>query len=143
MMGGESMADDELEVFDLDDVVVHLGQGLTAQPFDHGGWGEGFGDRYRDAFSEPEVAGGRLVTLFPQTEDWPHWERHPAGEELVVLVTGRVRLFQEHEGTTRQVVLTPGKGIVNPPGAWHTADVLEPGLGLFVTPSAGTDHKPR
>ena len=36
-----------------------------------------------------------------------------------------------------------GEYVVNPPGAWHTADVVEPGSGLFITPGRGTTHRPR
>jgi hypothetical protein len=40
-------------------------------------------------------------------------------------------------------VLQPGEAMVNPRGVWHTADVHEPGKGLFVTPGRGTEHRPR
>jgi hypothetical protein len=61
----------------------------------------------------------------------------------VGLLAGKIRLFQEHEDVTRSVVSHRRPGRREPARRVHTADVLEPGLGLFVTPSAGTDHKPR
>jgi hypothetical protein len=39
--------------------------------------------------------------------------------------------------------LRGGQAAVNPPGVWHTADVHEPGRGLFITPGKGTEHKAR
>ena len=37
----------------------------------------------------------------------------------------------------------PARRLINPRGVWHTADVHEPGEGLFVTPGLGTEHRPR
>src|SRR5687768_2661534 len=87
--------------------------------------------------------GGRLVMTFVQPETWTTWERHPAGEEVVVLLSGRIDLIQEIDGEIRRVPMTAGQTAVNPAGVWHTADVHEPGVGLFITPGAGTEHKPR
>ena len=41
---------------------------------------------------------GRLVCVIPQEATWDSWERHPAGEEVVVLLSGRVDLVQELDG---------------------------------------------
>jgi hypothetical protein len=41
------------------------------------------------------------------------------------------------------VELRAGLAVVNPRGAWHTVDVHEPGLALFITPGRGTEHRPR
>jgi mannose-6-phosphate isomerase-like protein (cupin superfamily) len=86
---------------------------------------------------------GRIVCMFEQPATWTSWERHPAGEELVVLISGRVDVIQEIDGEHRRVELRPGMAMVNPRGVWHTADVHEPGVGLFVTPGHGTEHRPR
>ena len=46
----------------------------------------------------PEVMAGKrqiagwLMTAFPQTEDWPSWERHPKGEEILVMLKGALTL---------------------------------------------------
>ena len=84
-----------------------------------------------------------MVTMNEQAESWPTWERHPAGEELVILLEGRIELIQEIDGDERRVELRAGQALINPPGVWHTADVHEPGRGLFITPGTGTEHKPR
>lgn len=85
---------------------------------------------------------GRLVCITPQSATWDTWERHPAGEEVVVLLSGRVDLVQDFDGDERVVALRPGQAAVNPAGVWHTARVHEPGAALFITPGAGTEHKP-
>ena len=78
-----------------------------------------------------------------QSESWTFWERHPAGEELVLLLNGRVDLIQDLDGTEHRIELKAGDGVLNPPGVWHTADVHDPGDALFITPGAGTEHRPR
>jgi len=35
-----------------------------------------------------------LVTTFAYDKDWPNWEMHPNGDELVVCTEGTVTLFQ-------------------------------------------------
>ncbi len=84
-----------------------------------------------------------MVTMGLQAESWPTWERHPAGEELVLVLEGHIELIQEIDGEEVRTDLRGGQAVVNPPGVWHTADVHEPGRGLFITPGAGTEHKPR
>ena len=79
----------------------------------------------------------------PQDATWDSWERHPAGEELVLLVSGRVDLVQEIDREQRVVPLRAGQAVINPRGVWHTVDVHEPGDALFVTPGRGTENRPR
>ena len=130
------------ERFDLADTVVHIGLGSTLTPFSGWNWEQATLDRYRDA-TAGDGAEGRMVCLLPQTETWAGWERHPAGEELVLLLEGRIDLIQEIDGEEQRVELRAGEAAINPPGVWHTADVHEPGRGLFITPGTGTEHRPR
>lgn len=128
--------------FRLDETFVHLGLGGVTRPLPDFSWAPEFLDRYaRETASDgPD---GRLVSLLPHTNDWTGWERHPAGEELVVVLSGRVRLVYD-EGSGGEVAeLGPSEAVINPKGAWHTADVLEAGLALYITPGLGTEHRPR
>jgi len=59
------------------------------------------------------------------------------------LVSGKAELVQDLDGTERRATLTAGQAVVNPRGVWHTADVIEPGRALFITPGRGTEHRPR
>jgi quercetin dioxygenase-like cupin family protein len=122
--------------------VVHIGLGSTLRPFHDWSWDEPTLTRYASE-TAADGAEGRMVTMNEQAESWPTWERHPAGEELVILLEGRIELIQEIDGDERRVELRAGQALINPPGVWHTADVHEPGRGLFITPGTGTEHKPR
>ncbi len=89
-------------------------------------------------------AGGRLVSMFHFAEDWAGWEMHPAGDEVVVCITGRMVLTQEFaDGRVETVTLGPGEYAINPPGMWHTADIPEPATGVFITAGYGTQNRPR
>jgi mannose-6-phosphate isomerase-like protein (cupin superfamily) len=128
--------------FDLSSTYIHLGLGARATPVPDFEWTPEFMARY-GAQAAPDGGEGRLVCLVEQSATWDSWERHPAGEEVVVLLSGRVDLIQDVDGEERRIELHPGEAIVNPAGVWHTADVIEPGQGLFITPGLGTEHRPR
>ena len=128
--------------FDLSSTIVHLGLGATATPVPGLAWTPEFLDAYGQRFAG-DGDEGRMVVIVTQTETWDSWERHPVGEEVVVLLSGRVDIIQEIDGRPRTVALHPGEAVVNPKGVWHTADVHEAGDGLFITPGRGTEHRPR
>ena len=130
------------ERFDLTDTVVHVGLGSTLRAFGDWSWDAETLGRYGSE-TAADGAEGRMVVMNEQSETWPTWERHPAGDELVLLLEGRVDLIQEINGREERTELRAGQAVINPPGVWHTADVHEPGRALFITPGAGTEHKPR
>ena len=130
---------DNTSTFRFDDAILHLGR--SSATVVRGFTWDQIGD-YAE-LAAPDGAAGRLVTMGRQEADWTSWERHPAGEELVLLLSGRVDLIQELDGEEHRIELTAGKAVLNPPGVWHTADVHEPGDALFITPGMGTEHKPR
>ena len=77
---------------------------------------------------------------------WTFWEMHPAGEELVVVLSGEMTLVQDLAdlgGGEHRILLRRGEAAINPKGIWHTVDVAEPGDVLFITPGIGTEHRPR
>jgi mannose-6-phosphate isomerase-like protein (cupin superfamily) len=129
------------EAFNLAEVFIHLGSGATATPLSDFSWSPEYMAGYNERFAR-DGAEGRLVCVLAQEETWDSWERHPAGEEVVVLLSGRVDLVQELDGAEHVVELHPGEAAINPPGVWHTARVHEPGVGLFITPGRGTEAKP-
>jgi len=128
--------------FDLSTTHVHLGLGARAVPLPDFAWTPEYLDAYGERFAA-DGDEGRLVAMGRNRESWPTWERHPAGEELVVLLSGRVDLIQRLDDGERRIALQPGQAVVNPPGVWHTADVHEPGDALFITPGRGTENIPR
>jgi mannose-6-phosphate isomerase-like protein (cupin superfamily) len=84
-----------------------------------------------------------LVTTFGYDRDWPNWERHPNGDEVVVLLEGRATFVLEIDGAERLVPLdTSGAYVVVPRGTWHTARTASPCRMLFITAGEGTEHRP-
>jgi quercetin dioxygenase-like cupin family protein len=127
--------------FDLSSTYVHLGLGATATPLPDFQWSQEYLEGYERRFAADGVE-GRLVVISPQTSTWDVWERHPAGEEVVVLLSGRVDLVQELDGEEVTTSLAPGQATINPTGVWHRSVVHEPGTALFITPGIGTEHRP-
>jgi quercetin dioxygenase-like cupin family protein len=84
-----------------------------------------------------------LIATFAFDADWTTWERHPAGDEIVCLLAGKVAIVLEH-GNAEEVVRLqqPGEYVVVPKGTWHTARTSVPTKMLFVTPGEGTENKP-
>jgi quercetin dioxygenase-like cupin family protein len=122
---------------------IHLGLGATAEiePVFTGemSWYGSYSDRHAGDGAE-----GRLVTMHTFSESWDVWEMHPHGSEVVLCTEGSITLHQEHaDGSTATVSLVAGEYIVNPPGAWHTADVEGLATALFITAGMGTAHRPR
>lgn len=121
---------------------IHLGLGATAVPqpeFAGISWYEAYARR-----TAADGAEGRLVSLYEFTESWDSWEKHPAGDELVVCLSGEITLIQElADGTTSSTTLRPFEYTVNAPGVWHTADVAERATALFITAGQATEHRPR
>jgi quercetin dioxygenase-like cupin family protein len=129
------------ESFDLTRTYIHLGLGARATPLPDFEWSEEFLTRY-EAEHADDGNDGRLVCVTAETQTWTSWERHPAGEEVVVLLSGRVDLIQEIDGVERVNAMAPGEAVINPTGVWHRSVVHEPGQALFITPGRGTEHRP-
>ena len=137
------MSDETTEPCDLGaGAALHLGLGARATPLPDFGWDAETLGAYDERFAA-DGDEGRLVVMMESRESWPTWERHPAGEEVVVLVSGRMDLVQLIGDDERRVELRPGVAVVNPKNVWHTADVHEPGTALFITPGRGTENRPR
>jgi hypothetical protein len=47
------------------------------------------------------------------------------------------------DGQRRTVTLATGEAVINPPGAWHTADIDACATAVFVTAGVGTEVRPR
>ncbi len=129
------------EAFELDTTFIHLGLGGRAVPLPGFSFTPDYLARYTQ-MSDADGDEGRLVCIVHQDATWDTWERHPAGEEVVFLISGRVDLVQEIDGAEHIVELHAGEATINPPNVWHTARVHEAGPALFITPGRGTEHKP-
>ena len=76
-------------------------------------------------------------------KDWPMWEMHPNGDEVVCLLSGSATfILQQPQGNSSIELQKTGEYLVVPKGTWHTAKVRAPCRILFVTPGEGTQHRP-
>jgi mannose-6-phosphate isomerase-like protein (cupin superfamily) len=75
--------------------------------------------------------------------DWPMWEMHPNGDEIVCLLSGAVTfLLEESLGTQTIDLNNSGEYVLVRKGTWHRAKTRGPCRILFVTPGEGTQHRP-
>jgi mannose-6-phosphate isomerase-like protein (cupin superfamily) len=87
--------------------------------------------------------GRLLVSCFGFESDWPTWERHPAGDEIVCLLSGNARMVLDRDGVEEVTDLRdPGSYVVVPKGMWHTARTSVATKMLFITPGEATENKP-
>jgi mannose-6-phosphate isomerase-like protein (cupin superfamily) len=83
-----------------------------------------------------------LVSAFNFESDWSSWEMHPAGDEIVCLLSGDVTLVLDRNGAEQIIHLRdPGSFAIVPKGTWHTARTAVPTRMLFVTPGEGTQNR--
>jgi mannose-6-phosphate isomerase-like protein (cupin superfamily) len=127
---------------DLLTTPLHLGLGSRAMPIEGFAWEPDVLAAYGAAVAA-DGAEGRLVMAFDGDESWTSWERHPAGDEVVVCLAGRITIIREVDGGLDPVELHPGEAMINPAGMWHTADLDGHARILAITPGLGTEHRPR
>lgn len=88
-----------------------------------------------------EEGGLLLATTTANTPDdlhADHWEVHPQGDELILVLEGEVRLVLEgpdENGTT----IRAGNAAIVPQARWHRFKWMGPVTLLFVTPPGGTE----
>ncbi|GJL81162.1 MAG: hypothetical protein DHS20C01_07960 [marine bacterium B5-7] len=84
-----------------------------------------------------------LVSTHEFDSDWGMWEKHPAGDEIVMLLSGSAQMVLETDSGSEVVKLdTPNTYTIIPRNTWHTARVSAPTRMLFITPGDGTEHRP-
>lgn len=123
--------------FDLGSTYVQLRDGPQAGAVPVGP------DFWQTIDQRSDLDDGRLVMVSRMAADWPHWEMHPAGDEIVYLLSGAMDLVLDEPGGPRTVALRPGQAVIVPRGIWHRGTVHQPGDALFITRGAGTQHRPR
>ena len=90
-----------------------------------------------------QFRGRWLVSSFAFDANWSTWEMHPAGDEIVCLLSGEASLVLDRDGNEDAIHLRdPGSFVIVPKGTWHTARTSVPTKMLFVTPGEGTDNRP-
>ena len=67
------------------------------------------------------------------------WERHPAGDEVVMIAGGETVITLLEEGAERSVRLVEGDLVVVPQNTWHRFETTDEVKVMTVTPQQ-TDH---
>lgn len=123
---------------DIQQTYLHVQDGGTTLPLPVSAnfWQDLGGGAY------PQLEQGRLMSAYTFSEPWAVWERHLAGEELVLLLSGATTLvLQEPQGEREVLLQTVGAFVLVPKGVWHTARTSVATTLLFLTPGAGTEHR--
>lgn len=105
-----------------------------------------FGDR------TPESHGSAPETFFDRLADYRNggifishwagrgeWERHPHGDEIVMVLEGKAKVFLVEDGQEKEHALSEGQLIVVPENTWHRIETANVKI-LTVTPRP-TDHQ--
>jgi quercetin dioxygenase-like cupin family protein len=136
------LVNEPTEAVDLTTTPIHLGRGSRATPVAGFAWDPDVLAAYSAA-----VAGdgdeGRMVMVFDGSGAGTDWERHPAGDEVVICLSGRITVIRNLSGEEEPVELGPGDAMINPRGIWHVVDADESARFMTITPGVGTEHRPR
>jgi mannose-6-phosphate isomerase-like protein (cupin superfamily) len=136
------LIDDERTAIDLLTTPLHLGLGSRARPIAGFSFDAAVLQAYGDAVSDDGIE-GRMVVVIDEEGPGDHWECHPAGDEVIVCISGTVSVVREVGEFTEQVVLRSGEASINPAGMWHAVDVDGAARILTITPGLGTKHRQR
>jgi mannose-6-phosphate isomerase-like protein (cupin superfamily) len=80
-----------------------------------------------------------LISCHSFEGDWPTWEVHAHGDELVCLVAGDAdMILRTDEGDIVRRLTDPGTYVIVPANTWHTARVRARTTMIFVTPGEAT-----
>lgn len=88
--------------------------------------------------------GWQLMTFHVETDadaHADHWELHPEAEELVVCLTGGIRVYlraQQPGDAEEQFTVPPGTATIVPRGRWHRIELDAPSDIMSVTMGRGS-----
>ena len=140
------MSQRETGPFDLSKSPIHLGSRMDAEnpavPLHAFGFNGPAFEKYIAQHCAPG-APGRLVMIETSPTNWPVWDCHMEGDELVIILDGQADFIQEIDGVARQISVSAGSAVINPAGVWHTANVTQSLRAIYITPCPGTQHRPR
>ena len=96
------------------------------------------GEESKDAFTllSNYRDGGVFVGHWAGNSDW---ERHSAGDEIVMVLEGRTTIFFLVDGSEQAAALESGEFVVVPQSTWHRFETPDGVKILSVTPQP-TDH---
>jgi quercetin dioxygenase-like cupin family protein len=90
----------------------------------------------------PPLCDGLMVGIVDMARDPPHGgELHPDGDELIYIISGKVRVVGE-SAPDEPCELGPGDACIVSKDEWHRVRLLEPTRLLHITPGPRGDHRP-
>ncbi len=90
----------------------------------------------------PVPVDGLTIGLASMATSAPHGgEMHPDGDEVLLLVSGSVRVHLETDPPTA-IPMGAGDGMIVPRGTWHRVEVVEPCQIVYATPGPGFELRP-
>ena len=90
----------------------------------------------------PIAVDGATFGVATMSENSPHrGEMHPDGDEVLYLISGRIRVVFTDDPID-DIDVQPGGGLVIPKGLWHRVDILEPSQIVYLTPGPNNEFKP-
>jgi len=140
-MSGPATDQASVGPFDLSMTPIHVGEGPASPQTDFKFDFPSF-EKYIAQHCRPDAA-GHLIMIETSPTDWPAWECHKNGDEVVIVLEGKADFIQEVDGEERSLAVGPGTTLINHAGVWHTANVKEPLKAIYITPCPGTEHRPR
>ena len=93
----------------------------------------GFENRLLGSLDRASIMVTKFAGLAP-------WERHPDGDELIVVLEGGGDITVLTDAGPVREELRPGRLFVCPKGLWHRAHAQPAMTALYVTPLAGGEH---
>ena len=91
----------------------------------------------------PPRVDGYLLALTSLEHAPPHLgERHPDGDELILLVSGQVTAVVEVPGGDQRHPLRAGEALIVAHGLWHRVEVERPARLVHLTPGPSGEHRP-
>ena len=86
--------------------------------------------------------GHELISCHHFESAWDTWEIHPAGDEIVILMSGSITFALKLDDQEQQMVLAnAGDYLIIPKNTWHTARNADHAKVLFITPGEGTQNQ--
>jgi mannose-6-phosphate isomerase-like protein (cupin superfamily) len=67
-------------------------------------------------------------------------EMHPDGDEVLYLISGRVKVILESD-PVEEVVMNAGDGLVVPKGVWHQVIIMDPSRIVYLTPGPNNEFR--
>ena len=90
----------------------------------------------------PVPVNGATFGVATMSRNSPHGgEMHPDGDEVLYLISGRLRVVFL-DSPEDDVDVLPGDGLVVPKGMWHRVDIIEPSQIVYLTPGPNNEFRP-